>query len=186
VGLYSFGYRFYHPSFQRWMNRDPLEEEFDVNLYRFNYNTPICFVDPDGEFGFGVTISIPWPTTLPGNIPLPAGLLPAAGIVGAGYSGFALGTFLDEKFGISDWLGPKIGNLICPSTMTPDNEGYKPKTREKQPDLMGGEDSDPFKGKGPKKGTKEYERWRRQLEKDKRKEGRGGRDNPQAPFEPPQ
>jgi hypothetical protein len=49
---------------------------------------------------------------------------------------------------------------------------------------MDGEDPDPFKGKEPKKGTKEREKWRRQLEKDKCKEGRGGKDNPQTPFEP--
>lgn len=50
---------------------------------------------------------------------------------------------------------------------------------------MGGEDKDPFKGKGPKKGTDEYEKWRRQLEKDKSGEGRGEGDNPDTPFEPP-
>lgn len=42
---------------------------------------------------------------------------------------------------------------------------------------MGGEDSDPFKGKGPKKGTKEYDDVRRELEKLKEKSGRGGKDN---------
>jgi len=40
-------------------------------------------------------------------------------------------------------------------------------------DSMGGEDTDPFKGKGPKKGTPEYDRWRRELEKIKRGGGAG-------------
>ena len=43
---------------------------------------------------------------------------------------------------------------------------------------MGGEDNDPNKGKGPKKGTAEYEKYRRELEDMKRGTGRGGRDNP--------
>jgi RHS repeat-associated protein len=54
---------------------------------------------------------------------------------------------------------------------------YKPKTREKGEDKMGGEDDDPFKGKGPKKGTPEGEKARRELEDEKHGEGRGGRDN---------
>jgi len=48
-GLYYYGYRFYDPSLQRWMNRDPLEERYDLNLYRFCRNTPIQAVDTDGR-----------------------------------------------------------------------------------------------------------------------------------------
>lgn len=39
---------------------------------------------------------------------------------------------------------------------------------------MGGEDNDPLKGEGPKKGTKEYDDQRREREKEKGKSGIGG------------
>jgi len=39
---------------------------------------------------------------------------------------------------------------------------------------MGGEDNDPFKGKGPKKGTKAYDDLRRDREKQKGDSGVGG------------
>jgi RHS repeat-associated protein len=50
-GLYYYGYRFYDPLTQKWPNRDPIGEKADLNLYRFNYNAPINYVDPDGLWG---------------------------------------------------------------------------------------------------------------------------------------
>ena len=50
-GFYHFGYRFYDPATQRWLNRDPIGEEYDVNLYRYVYNLPLNYVDPDGLWG---------------------------------------------------------------------------------------------------------------------------------------
>jgi RHS repeat-associated protein len=32
-GLYYYGYRFYEPNFQRWINQDPVEEEGGINLH---------------------------------------------------------------------------------------------------------------------------------------------------------
>ena len=46
--LYYYGYRFYDPNLQRWLNRDPLGEWDDINLYAFAYNNPECYVDSDG------------------------------------------------------------------------------------------------------------------------------------------
>jgi RHS repeat-associated protein len=60
--LYYYGYRFYDPNLQRWLNRDPAddwgslvnyvqnvrESEIDLNLYRFVGNSPAVYVD---EFG---------------------------------------------------------------------------------------------------------------------------------------
>ena len=65
--------------------------------------------------------------------------------------------------------------------MHPDD--YKRTNRDKKQDKcdkMGGEDNDPNKGKGPKKGTPAYEKWRREREADKRNTGRGGADNPEG------
>lgn len=50
-GLYSYGFRWYDPNLQRWINRDPMGETFDVNLYRFAYNNPNKYVDPNGLWG---------------------------------------------------------------------------------------------------------------------------------------
>jgi RHS repeat-associated protein len=47
-GLYYYGYRFYWPEWQRWINRDPIFREGDPNLYRFVENAPLCLLDSEG------------------------------------------------------------------------------------------------------------------------------------------
>jgi RHS repeat-associated protein len=47
-GIYYYLYRFYDPSLQRWMNRDPIKEEGGINLYGFVLNSPVDFYDADG------------------------------------------------------------------------------------------------------------------------------------------
>ena len=48
VDLYYYGYRFYDPVTQRWLNRDLLEEGDGVNLYAFLSNDSINLIDPYG------------------------------------------------------------------------------------------------------------------------------------------
>jgi len=48
TGLLYYGYRYYSPSMGRWINRDPIGELDDSNLYRFSKNGPIHRVDPLG------------------------------------------------------------------------------------------------------------------------------------------
>jgi RHS repeat-associated protein len=48
-GFYYYGYRFYDPGMQRWLNRDPLGEEGGLNVYRALLNTPINSWDAFGE-----------------------------------------------------------------------------------------------------------------------------------------
>jgi RHS repeat-associated protein len=52
LGLNYYGYRFYNPAIERWMNRDPLGEAGGINLYGFVANDPINLVDPDGLLPF--------------------------------------------------------------------------------------------------------------------------------------
>jgi RHS repeat-associated protein len=56
-GLYYYGFRFYEPNLQRWLNRDPIGERGGINLYGFVGNSPVNYVDPYGlsignYFGF--------------------------------------------------------------------------------------------------------------------------------------
>jgi RHS repeat-associated protein len=44
-GMYYYGYRFYDPNLQRWLNRDPIDEEGGINLYEFVRNDPLKFAD---------------------------------------------------------------------------------------------------------------------------------------------
>jgi RHS repeat-associated protein len=64
-GLYYYGYRFYEPNLQRWLNEDPLGEEGGINFYRYVRNSPIMFIDPYGEDAVTigpVTVTIPFTT----------------------------------------------------------------------------------------------------------------------------
>jgi RHS repeat-associated protein len=45
IGLYYYGYRYYSASLGRWINRDPLGEFGDYNLYGFVNNDPIKSYD---------------------------------------------------------------------------------------------------------------------------------------------
>src|SRR5947199_3230180 len=47
-GFYYYGYRFYDPGLQRWLNRDPVGERGGLNLYRFCKHRPVMEVDPLG------------------------------------------------------------------------------------------------------------------------------------------
>ena len=61
VGIYYYLYRFYDPGAQRWLNRDPLGEDYITvlettegpNLYAFVKNAPVNNVDAYGQGIFG-------------------------------------------------------------------------------------------------------------------------------------
>jgi RHS repeat-associated protein len=57
-GMYYYGFRFYEPNFQRWLNRDPIQERGGINLYQFNRNNPLRFVDPYGLDEFAASIAL--------------------------------------------------------------------------------------------------------------------------------
>jgi RHS repeat-associated protein len=48
-GLYIYLYRFYDPYSERWLNREPLGERADMNLYRPMANNTITHFDVDGR-----------------------------------------------------------------------------------------------------------------------------------------
>jgi RHS repeat-associated protein len=47
-GLVYYLYRYYEPNFQRWLNRDPIQERGGLNLYEFNHNGSINWFDANG------------------------------------------------------------------------------------------------------------------------------------------
>jgi len=49
TGFYYYGYRFYDPEHQRWLNRDPIGEDGGANLFGFVRNQPHNLIDPDGR-----------------------------------------------------------------------------------------------------------------------------------------
>jgi RHS repeat-associated protein len=63
-GLYYYGFRFYDPLTQRWLNRDPMEESAGANLYSYVHNSPIGNTDIYGENALTIgPITIPIPFT---------------------------------------------------------------------------------------------------------------------------
>lgn len=48
-GLYYYGFRYYAPNLQRWLNEDPIRQRGGVNLYQAFANSPINVIDPDGR-----------------------------------------------------------------------------------------------------------------------------------------
>jgi len=52
-GLYYYGYRFYEPSLQRWINVDPLGELAGANPHRIVFNSPTLVLD---SFGLDIVL----------------------------------------------------------------------------------------------------------------------------------
>jgi RHS repeat-associated protein len=65
--VFDFGARNYDPAIGRWMNIDPMAEyAFDWTPYRYGFNNPMRYIDPDGMYeeefpeGDGTWVGQPW------------------------------------------------------------------------------------------------------------------------------
>ncbi|OBS39254.1 toxin [Pseudomonas syringae pv. syringae] len=50
-GLYYYGFRYYAPWLQRWINPDPAGDVDSLNAYNFVSNNPVMLIDKDGRVG---------------------------------------------------------------------------------------------------------------------------------------
>ncbi|MBC8878817.1 RHS repeat-associated core domain-containing protein, partial [Pseudomonas cerasi] len=50
-GLYYYGFRYYAPWLQRWINPDPAGDMDSLNAYNFVSNNPVMLIDKDGRVG---------------------------------------------------------------------------------------------------------------------------------------
>jgi RHS repeat-associated protein len=57
-GLIYYGQRFYLPHLGRWLNRDPIGEQDDLNLYAMVAGDPVNKIDPNGEFAWGLALGL--------------------------------------------------------------------------------------------------------------------------------
>jgi len=64
-GFYYYGFRFYDPSTQRWLNRDPIGEISGSNLYSMVGNNAVNIVDLFGLTGYPIDFIGP---LLPGDV----------------------------------------------------------------------------------------------------------------------
>jgi RHS repeat-associated protein len=93
-GLYYYGYRFYSPLMQRWISRDPIEEEGGINVYAFAEGDPIGSFDSLGHAGSpaGSCLLNPEAMRLAAELAIEAGeaAAPAAAAVGRAAAAAAL------------------------------------------------------------------------------------------------
>jgi len=137
-GLYYYGFRFYDPNLQRWLNHDPLGEAGGINLYQFVYNSPLNYVDPDGLTGWALYPPQGWSDpSIPAMIQSPEyqqGFQEGAGQ--AALMGLAIASLFTpipgDEAGIASLLAGRLGKLFCKAKPKP----RWPKTPDEMDDFL--------------------------------------------------
>ncbi|MCH9617248.1 MAG: hypothetical protein SP4CHLAM5_07710 [Chlamydiia bacterium] len=138
--LVDFGYRYYDVDLKEWITLDPLMQDSDP--YRYCFNNPLQFLDPDGRS----SIVIPILTWSGGTLSSPLwGPYALAALVGAGvaYSGHEAYKYYQKKHGKPPFSWKDLGDdpSKCPgegfewygngSPETGKGNWVNPKTKEK-------------------------------------------------------
>jgi RHS repeat-associated protein len=85
IGLVNFGFRDYDPELREWTSLDPLMQ--DSNPYRYCFDDPLHFLDPDGRFALVVPI-LTWGGAAITSPIWGTGALAVAGGMVVGYLGY--------------------------------------------------------------------------------------------------
>ena len=82
TGLYYYGFRYYIPWLQRWLNPDPAGAVDGLNLYRMVRNNPVTLIDVDGRAPNlpSAPPMPPQPPSPPGSAALPPPRPPPPGV----------------------------------------------------------------------------------------------------------
>ncbi len=83
--LVDFGYRHYDPELCEWLTPDPLNK--DPQTYRYCFNNPSQYIDPDGQFAFVIPV-LTWTGAAITSPLWGTGALATAGGVLIGYVGY--------------------------------------------------------------------------------------------------
>lgn len=109
-GLHLAWFRAYDANLGRWISRDPIEEEDDLNLYSYVSNNPIDFFDPDG-FAAAAAGGL-LTTILVGGGEVTGAVVTGAGAVVAGVGGavgYGLGTIsVGDGEDVHDWIAEQM------------------------------------------------------------------------------
>jgi RHS repeat-associated protein len=121
AGLYYYGYRFYDPNMQRWLNRDPIQEWGGINLFGFVGNNPLKRVDVFGEScGAAAPAGAGTGETLGGNALRAIGRAAAAvgpddvaaGVIGAAaFGAMVYGPYIN---GVGNWYETNPNGVNAP------------------------------------------------------------------------
>ena len=108
--------RWYEPKLGRFISRDPIGFEGGINLYGYAENSPVNFIDPDGEFAVPV---VPHPAVI------------GAALVFAWWSGTPGGKKAIE--GLAAALGGSAGGgtAPCPKNAEEHTKNKRPSTKGK-------------------------------------------------------
>jgi RHS repeat-associated protein len=121
-GIYCYGFRFYEPNLQRWLNRDPLEEDGGINLYRFVSSAPVGSIDPDGDCGAAAAAAVVGGEVLGGPVAWLGSAMAAGAALIVGYDLTHPSTPSAPALGAS--YGGRGGVNAPPQTVTFDTKSW--------------------------------------------------------------
>ena len=135
TGLYYYGYRYYDPTTERWINRDPIGERGGENYYNFTFNQPTWTIDVLGLFVPSMPYMPPsWtppsiaPSPSPAPFPIPSDLPSKLGRGCLGVVGLLLGPLCGTANapGLCDYpiFEPYPDPSPTPTDDPDDDEGY--------------------------------------------------------------
>jgi RHS repeat-associated protein len=123
--------RYYDPRSGRWTSRDPIGLDGGVNVYQYCGGNPVMYADPSGlqnpaalaTAREGQVIYINFFRKAPATSRL--GALGTLGLCFASVTGgWAIGTAIDQHWGISDWGGAYFGGMYDLEIANADDPSY--------------------------------------------------------------